>query len=192
MAKTTGQMLVNTFRQYEYVHYEWGGASPDTGWDCSGACNWIVGFKYELSIPGFDAGTYGPGRGHGPVVGDWANWVGVSRGAFPHVRPGPGDLLAWQPNVHMGMAINATRFVSAANPNQGTIEANIDGFFPWSPLVLRIIQLAIGPSLPSLPGPPGPGPDDYSPHVIQTGGQINGAGVDTMRYAKAIAGLRWG
>lgn len=192
MPKTTGQELINTFLTYNYVGYAWGGASPDTGWDCSGACNYVVGWLYKLAIPGYGPGEYGPGKGHGPDVGEWCDWIGVGKGAFPNVRPSPGDLIAWQPNVHMGMAVNATQFMSAENPSAGTRVDDISGFFNWDPLVLRIIQLGIGPSLPSLPGAPGPGADDYSPHIHSAGEQVSAAGIDVAKYATAIRGLRLG
>lgn len=192
MAFTNGAALVNTFRQYEYVQYAWGGNSPDTGWDCSGAVNWVCGFKYKLLIPGFGAGQYGPGSRHGPVVQDWIQWTGVTKGVFGPVRPSPGDLIAWGPNVHMGMAIDQNRFVSAANPNAGTIEANIGGFFTWAPYVLRLLQVRTGASLPSIGTAPAPGRDDYSPTIIRTSQQLRGCATDTMRAAHAIGLIRIG
>jgi cell wall-associated NlpC family hydrolase len=192
MALTNGDALVRTFRQYEYVRYAWSGNSPDTGWDCSGAINWVCGFKYKLLIPGFGAGQYGPGSGHGPVVQDWIQWTGVTKGVFGPVKPAAGDLIAWGPNVHMGMAINGSRFVSAANPSAGTIEADIGSFFTWAPYVLRLLQVRTGASLPSLPGAPGPGRDDYSHKVHNSASNVRAASVDAMRFGIGMYHVRTG
>lgn len=186
----TGQMLIDKFLSFGDVPYAWGGASPVIGWDCSGACNNIAGYQFHLSIPGIDSGGFNPFFEHGPVVADWIQWSGVTRGNFPHTTPVPGDLIAWGPNVHMGMAINATQFRSAANPTDGTITADIDGFFNYAPYVLRLLQVRTGATLPDIPRPPGPGADDYSPTVRNTSSQINGAGLDAYRASRAIASLR--
>ena len=189
MAVITGNMLVDKFRQYEYVRYTWGGASPDTGWDCSGACNYIIGWLFKLDIPGFGPGAWGPGAGHGPVVGDWIQWVGVTRGVFGPVVPAPGDLIAWGPNVHMGMAIDGTRFVSAANPNDGTIEANIGSFFTWAPFVLRLLQTRTGATTPpGLPIPRLPAASsmtNWSGTISATAARANGAASNLSRFALA-------
>lgn len=190
MPVITGNMLVDVFRQYEYVGYAWGGASPDTGWDCSGACNWIIGYKFHLAIPGFMPGTYGPGAGHGPVVADWIQWIGATRGGFPGVQPMPGDLIAWGPNAHMGMAINSQRFVSAANPSQGTIEADINGFFSYNPYVLRLLQIRIGATTPAgLPLPPATprgAMTDWSRAVQETAIHAARSAASLHGYAAAI------
>lgn len=174
MPVITGNDLVGTFRTYEYVPYLWGGWTPGTGWDCSGAVNWIVGGIYHLAIPGVGPGAFGENYGHGPVVADWISWIGVTRGAFPNVSPLPGDLIAWGPNQHIGMAINAGRFVSAANPQDGTIEADISGFFTYAPYVLRLLQTRIGATVPA--GVPIPPPLPANPMVNWAGSVRAAAG----------------
>lgn len=155
MPRITGADLVSTFRHFENVPYAWGGASTVLGWDCSGACNNIVGWQYKLAIPGHNAGGFDPYFEHGPVVADWLQWIGVTQGIYGPVQPLPGDLIAWGPNQHMGMAIDAANFVSAANPSQGTIEAPISGFFNYTPYVLRLTEVVIGAGLPAgVPVPP--------------------------------------
>jgi cell wall-associated NlpC family hydrolase len=190
MPNVTGNDLVTAFRGFEWVNYLWGGASPGTGWDCSGAINWVVGERFLLAIPGYSPGQWTSGQGHGPVVQDWAQWIGVTRGGFGQVTPEPGDLVAWLPNVHMGMAINGTRFVSAANPSLGTIEADIGSFFPFYPVVLRLLQIRTGAALATIPRPPGPGPDDYSPTIRRTAQQVASAGKSGYNAAVAIRNLR--
>jgi cell wall-associated NlpC family hydrolase len=190
MVKITGNVLVNTFKQYDYVRYLWGGSSPDTGWDCSGACNWVVGFKWHLAIPGFRPGAWGPGLGHGPVVEDWIQWIGVNKGVFGPVRPAPGDLIAWGPNVHMGMAVSATELISAENPNAGTRIDPIAGFFPWSPYVLRLLEVEIGTSTVSVGNPPGPGADDYSKTIYSSSNEVLQTSRNAQHYANGIVDVR--
>lgn len=185
----SGNQLVATFRSYEYVPYLWGGYTPNTGWDCSGACNWITGAIYHLLIPGFLPGTFGFNSGHGPVVADWINWGGVTRGMFGVVTPLPGDLIAWGPNQHMGMAFEANRFVSAANPSQGTIEADIDTFFNYTPYVLRLRQVSLtgGTTI----GIPSPSPLPLNPltswaaTIDAASARTNGAASNLSRFALA-------
>jgi len=90
----------------------------------------------------------------------------------------------------MGMAINSTRFVSAANPTDGTIEADIGSFFSFAPAVLRLLQVRIGAALPAIPRPPGPGADDYSPTILRTAEQVSNAGKSAYNAAVAIRSLR--
>ena len=155
MATVTGDDLVHTENQYRWVAYVWAGSNPQTGWDCSGMQNWIIGGIYHLLIPGFGAGQFTTFSGHGPVVADWIQSSLVTKGVFGPVTPLPGDLVAWGPNAHMGMAISSTRFLSAANPLDGTIEADISGFFNFAPYVLRLLQVRTGATVPAgVPLPP--------------------------------------
>jgi cell wall-associated NlpC family hydrolase len=189
-ALPTGEQLVTTFRSYEYVPYEWGGYTPNTGWDCSGACNWITGAIYHLLIPGFLPGTFGYNSGHGPVVADWINFGGVTRGWFGAVQPLPGDLIAWGPNQHIGMAFSATRFVSAANPSAGTIEADIGSFFNYTPYVLRIRQVSLTGGTPI--GIPSPTPlpanplTNWAATISLTSGRTERAASNLSSFASVI------
>lgn len=183
----SGNQLVATFRSFEWVGYTWGGSCPGTGWDCSGACNWVVADRYGLSMPGQLAGTWTCGQGHGPVVADWIAWGGVTLGMFGAVQPLPGDLIAWGPNQHMGMAIDNTRFVSAANPSQGTFEADIGSFFNWTPFVLRLRQVSlIGGTTVGIPSP-SPLPlnplTNWAATISLTAGRANGAASNLSRFA---------
>lgn len=190
MPIVTGADLVFTERRFEYVPYQWGGYTPNTGWDCSGMQNWVIGAIYKLAIPGVPAGSYGFNSGHGPVVADWINWVGVQRGVFGPVTPVAGDLLAWGPNVHMGMAINGTRFVSAANPGSGTIEADIGSFFNYFPVVLRLLEIRVGATVPQgVPVPQLPAASsmtNWSGTITAAAARANGAASNLSRFALAV------
>lgn len=186
----SGSQLVATFRSFEWVGYTWGGSCPGTGWDCSGACNWVTGDRWGLSIPGHLAGTWTCGQGHGPVVADWIAWGGVTLGQFPFVTPEAGDLVAWGPNQHMGMAMDGQTFVSAANPSQGTIEATINGFFNYDPFVLRIRQVSLGGGTTLGIPQPAPLPPDpmtnWAATVRAAAGRGNGAAANLSRFAEVI------
>lgn len=185
----SGNQLVATFRSFEWVGYVWGGSCPGTGWDCSGACNWVCGDRWRLSIPGQLAGTWTCGQGHGPNVASWIAWGGVTLGMFGAVQPLPGDLIAWGPNQHMGMAIDATRFVSAANPTDGTIEADIGSFFNWTPFVLRLRQVSLAGG--TTVGIPQPTPLPLNPltnwaaTIDASSVRTNGAASNLSRFALA-------
>jgi cell wall-associated NlpC family hydrolase len=143
---TSGDAIAQDIEQYVgRVKYVWGGASPATGWDCSGAVNYVLCHDLLLDIPGYRAGTFS-GAQHGPNVASWlaSNLVQIISGS-----PQPGDLIAWGPNEHMGIAISATDMVSAEDPAQGTGQSPIAGFFATAPVILRLkatVQLSGGDS----------------------------------------------
>lgn len=180
MAVITGTDLVKTERQYEWVAYVWGGSNPQTGWDCSGMQNWIFGGIYHLAIPNFGPDTFNTFSGHGPVVADWIQWIGVARSAWAPGRSAAGDLIAWGPNQHMGLAIDGNRFISAANPFQGTIEADIGSFFNYSPYILRVLQTEIGATAPA-------GTIGYTPPAANSMTNWSVAVTATARHANGVA-----
>lgn len=190
MAVITGADLVRTFRQYEWVAYVWGGSNPQTGWDCSGACNWMLGGIYHLAIPGFNADTFSTFSGHGPVVADWIQWIGVNRGAWAPGRSVAGDLIAWGPNQHMGIAIDGNRFISAANPFQGTIEADIGSFFNYAPFILRDLEIQTGATAPvgtiGYTPPAAHSMTDWSVAISATARQANGAAQHLSHFSNLI------
>jgi NlpC/P60 family protein len=131
----SGDAIAQDAKQYEgRVKYVWGGASPATGWDCSGMVNYVCCHDLLLDIPGYEAGTF-TGQQHGPNVASWlaSNLVTRVTGT-----PKPGDFIAWGPNQHIGIALSATTMVSAENPADGTRESDIAGFFSVAPVILRL------------------------------------------------------
>lgn len=128
------------------VKYVWGGGSPVTGWDCSGMVNYVICHDLGADIPGYRGGTFN-GRTHGPNVASWLASPLVRHLLAPADTPQAGDLIMWGPNEHMGIAISATRMISAEDPQQGTQESGISGFFPFAPVIGRLnatVQLAGG------------------------------------------------
>jgi cell wall-associated NlpC family hydrolase len=117
------------------VRYVWGGANPSHGWDCSGMVNWVCGHDLALAIPGLARGTQFDGSNHGPDVAQWIAWSGVAHVAGP---PQPGDLVAWGPNGHIGVAVDASNMVSALNPAQGTQRTPIAVTHVGPPTYLRL------------------------------------------------------
>jgi cell wall-associated NlpC family hydrolase len=135
-ASITGAAVANDVLQYVgKVRYTWGGANPARGWDCSGLCNWVIGHDLSLDIPGLPRGTRFDGSTHGPDVASWLAWPGAAHVAGPAQ---PGDLVAWGPNAHMGIAISATDMVSALNPAQGTQRTPIAITHVGPPAYLRL------------------------------------------------------
>ena len=154
----SGSMIAKDAEQYIGRKYVWGGGSPVTGWDCSGFVNYVLCHDLKLNIPGFKGGTF-DGSQHGPNVAAWLAWSGVTHHAFGFLNvipnnqlPGgtagapnaqPGDLVCWGPNEHMGIAVSASKMVSAENPTDGTKESDIVGFFNTLPVLLRLKEVSI-------------------------------------------------
>lgn len=136
-----GQEIAKAAAKYNgKVRYVWGGASPATGWDCSGMVNYVLAHDCGLDIPGIKGGTF-TGRQHGPDVAEWLAWSGVEHvGTAQAARP--GDLVAWGPNEHIGIVLHGTTMISAEDPAQGTREASFNGFFHVPPIVLRLRAVA--------------------------------------------------
>jgi cell wall-associated NlpC family hydrolase len=86
--------------QYLGVPYQWGGASPATGFDCSGFVMYVFA-QIGVSLPHHAAAQYGYG-------------VPVSRDQLQ-----PGDLVFFNGLGHMGMYIGGGQFIHA--PHTGDV-----------------------------------------------------------------------
>lgn len=86
--------------RYLGVPYRWGGASPSTGFDCSGFIMYVYA-KIGISLPHYAAAQYGYGRP-------------VSRSDLK-----PGDLVFFNGLGHNGIYIGGGRFVHA--PHTGDV-----------------------------------------------------------------------
>ena len=86
--------------RYLGVPYKWGGASPSTGFDCSGFTMYVFA-QIGVSLPHYAAAQYGLGR---PVAkSDLA----------------PGDLVFFRGLGHMGMYIGGGNFIHS--PRTGDV-----------------------------------------------------------------------
>lgn len=140
---TTGAAVAAAVSKYIGFKYTWGGANPQRGFDCSGLDNWAIGHDLMLSIPGLPRGTKFDGQNHGPDVAQWLAWSGVAHVTGP---PQVGDIVAWGPNAHMGVAVSATDMVSALNPAQGIRRTPIAVTHVGVPTYLRLRATGGSPS----------------------------------------------
>lgn len=124
--------------------YRFGGASPATGWDCSGFVNYVLCHDLGADIPGYAGGTF-TGAVHGPVTGQWAIWSGAFTITRSEVQS--GDLVVW-PLQHMGIALDNQSMINCPGPN-GTpapVVGTIDGAAPGPLVCRRISGVAAGAS----------------------------------------------
>ena len=116
--------------------YVWGGGSP-AGWDCSGFANYMICHDMKLAIPDYTGGTF-TGSEHGPNVGDWIGWSGVT--SISSGSETAGDLICWGPNEHMGIVTGGGKMISALNPQYGTVETTYAGGSPGGTPVFRQLK----------------------------------------------------
>ena len=96
--------------RYLGIPYQWGGASPATGFDCSGFVMYVFA-QIGISLPHYAAAQYGMG-------------VSVSRAQLQ-----PGDLVFFDQLDHVGIYIGAGQFVHA--PHTGDV-VRVGSFSdPW-------------------------------------------------------------
>jgi cell wall-associated NlpC family hydrolase len=95
-----GAQVVAIALQYLGVPYKWGGASPETGFDCSGLTMYVFA-QVGVSLPHFAAAQYRLGY------------------AVPKDQLEPGDLVFFRALGHMGMYIGGGNFIHA--PRTGDV-----------------------------------------------------------------------
>ena len=95
-----GAQVVAIAMRYLGVPYKWGGASPSTGFDCSGLTMYVFA-QIGVSLPHYAAAQYGLGRA-------------VSKSELQ-----PGDLVFFRGLGHMGMYIGGGSFIHA--PRTGDV-----------------------------------------------------------------------
>ena len=109
-----GREIADYALQFVGYNYSWGGASPSTGFDCSGLMYYVYKqFGYTLNRVACDQARNGV-----------------------HVDPSdlqPGDLLCFYSGSdyigHVGMYIGNNMFVHAANSNSGVITSPLTGYY---------------------------------------------------------------
>jgi peptidoglycan DL-endopeptidase CwlO len=99
-APSFGQSIVAYARHFLGIRYQWGGASPGTGFDCSG----LVRFVY---------GHFGIGLPHSSF-GDLVRGRRVSRRWLQ-----AGDLVFFSGASHVGIYVGGGRFIDA--PHTGAV-----------------------------------------------------------------------
>lgn len=97
---TKAQQVVAIAMQYLGVPYKWGGASPQTGFDCSGLTMYVYA-QVGVSLPHYAAAQYQLGRP-------------VSKAELE-----PGDLVFFRGLGHMGMYMGGGNFIHA--PRTGDV-----------------------------------------------------------------------
>ena len=95
-----GAQVVSIAMRYLGVPYKWGGASPSTGFDCSGFTMYVFA-QIGVSLPHYAAAQYGLGRD------------------VPKSNLQPGDLVFFRGLGHMGMYIGGGNFIHA--PQTGDV-----------------------------------------------------------------------
>ena len=95
-----GAQVVAIAMQYLGVPYKWGGASPETGFDCSGLTMYVFA-QVGVSLPHYAAAQYRLG-------------YAVSKDQLQ-----PGDLVFFRALGHMGMYIGGGNFIHA--PRTGDV-----------------------------------------------------------------------
>jgi cell wall-associated NlpC family hydrolase len=95
-----GAQVVSIAMRYLGVPYRWGGASPSSGFDCSGLTMYVFA-QIGVSLPHYAAAQYGLGRP-------------VSKSELA-----PGDLVFFRGLGHMGMYIGGGNFIHA--PQTGDV-----------------------------------------------------------------------
>jgi len=94
-----GLRAVQIANQLTGIPYRWGGASPRSGFDCSGLVQYVYA-KVGIHLPHYAAGQYGHGRR-------------ISRDSLR-----PGDLVFFSGLGHVGIYAGGGKFIHA--PRSGT------------------------------------------------------------------------
>ena len=122
--KITGREVADFALQYVGYNYRWGGASPATGFDCSGFTSYVYKqFGYELDRVACDQAKNGKA-----VAAD---------------KLQPGDVVCFYSSGsyigHVGIYIGDNMFVHAANSSSGVITSSLSGYYAARGYVARRI-----------------------------------------------------
>lgn len=119
--------LAQTFASFAgHVPYLWGGANP-RGWDCSGSYNYVANHLCGIPIPGYGPHAF-TGATHGPNTLVYWAWLPGHASHLNRDQIQANDICLWQ--THMGVAVNATEYVSAYDTQKGTTIQPIHGGGP--------------------------------------------------------------
>jgi len=96
--------IASAARKYLGVKYTWGGASPITGFDCSGLVTWVL--AHDLGMKNLPDSTH-------TVTGQFLIWKGATTVSGPPIA---GDLICWTGHIAIasgnGMMIEAPHVLS--------------------------------------------------------------------------------
>ena len=107
-----GAQVVAIAMRYLGVPYKWGGASPSTGFDCSGLTMYVFA-QVGVSLPHYAAAQYGHGRA-------------VSKSELA-----PGDLVFYRGLGHMGMYIGGGNYIHAPQTGDVVKISSVFGRSDW-------------------------------------------------------------
>ncbi|HEV3479788.1 MAG TPA: NlpC/P60 family protein [Gaiellaceae bacterium] len=107
-----GAQVVAIAMRYLGVPYKWGGASPETGFDCSGLTMYVYA-QIGISLPHYAAAQYQMG-------------VPVSRDQLQ-----PGDLVFYRGLGHMGMYIGGGNYIHAPQTGDVVKISSVSGRSDW-------------------------------------------------------------
>ena len=96
--------------RYLGVPYKWGGASPSTGFDCSGFVMYVYA-QVGVSLPHYTGSMWGMGSA-------------VSRGDLQ-----PGDLVFFNGLGHMGIYIGGNSFIHAPHTGDVVKISSMSGWY---------------------------------------------------------------
>jgi hypothetical protein len=134
----TGTIVASTFMRYKGIPYLWAGYLPSTGWDCSGALNYVLGNLLKMGLPG--GATY-TGKSHGPIALQYKTWTGAT--TVTAQVAAAGDLCCWL--THVGVYLGNGQMISALDPQYGTAVTPVNGFGPpGEPLSYRRLKGVAG------------------------------------------------
>ncbi|PSR32851.1 MAG: hydrolase Nlp/P60 [Sulfobacillus benefaciens] len=106
----TGAAIAGLALKYQGYRYVFGGASPATGFDCSGFTQWIYS-QFGLNLPRTS----------------YAQWDAGTHIAYSELTP--GDLVFFTIDgvfaAHVGIYLGNGEFISSATPSQGVIVQNL-------------------------------------------------------------------
>ncbi len=105
-----GARVVATAKRYLGTPYRWGGASPATGFDCSGFVMYVYA-KFGVSLPHNAAAQYGYGRP-------------VSRAQLR-----PGDLVFFDGLGHDGIYVGGGRFIHSPHTGDVVKISSLSGWY---------------------------------------------------------------
>ena len=95
-----GHRVVSYARHFLGVRYSWGGATPGSGFDCSGLVRFVYG-HFGIPLP-------------------HSSWADLTRGRHVARRfLRPGDLVFFAGASHVGIYVGSGRFIDA--PHTGTV-----------------------------------------------------------------------